>query len=105
MPSETFTLVTISDDVWFEIFFLLTPFDFMSVSHTCSLFYNLYSMKNKAIDRYWKYQCKKLWTKINETNFESKNWKILFKSMVDFIVSGAHSMLITIQDSHREESD
>ena len=80
-------MFTISNDVWFHTFHLLTPFDFISVGHTCSFFHNLSSLKYVPIKKYWEYQCKQLWTKIDDTNFQSKNWKILFKSMTHFIAS------------------
>ena len=82
----------ISNDVWFHTFHLLTPLDFLGLSHTCSFCYNLCSSKYTAIDKYWECKCKHLWSKINETNYKAKNWNKLFESMAHFIESAVTGM-------------
>ena len=75
----------ISNDVWFYTFHLLTPLDFLAISHTCSFLYNLCSVTYAPIDKYWECQCKHLWSKINDTNYKAENWNKLFESMASFI--------------------
>ena len=82
------TVVDVSDDVWFLIFGLLTPLDFLCVHQTCLFLRDITNgTKHHEINNYWQHQCKKLWSQIEKTKYKTKNWYSLFESIIDVIVN------------------
>ena len=87
------SIFQVPDDIFFVVVAYLTPLDFFSMCQTCSHFYNLSdSTKHSQMNKYWQHHCQRSWRLIEENNYskvtQSKsNYKCLFESMVDFIVT------------------
>ena len=103
-------ILQISDDALFVVLLYTTPFDFLSLSQTCSHFYNLNAKSDSKTNKYWQERCEWFWSLINYQKYKPKNYnyKFLFESMVNFIFVSvdkdvdfriqAYKMNITLND-------
>ena len=81
----------------------------LSLSQTCLHLYNLCDEKKyHHTNKYWQQQCQRSWILITKNNYTSQNnnYKAVFKSMVDFIVTtdgttGAWSGVRNIQSDEQ----
>ena len=85
------TIFQVHDDVTFAMLRYTTPLDFLSLSQTCLHFHNLSDPQTyfQVLNKYWQMQCHSFWGLIQKNNYhpQNYNYKHLFESMVDFIVS------------------
>ena len=78
-------ILDLPDDVWFLTFYFLTPLDFTSIPSTCLHFCHL--TKCSAANKYWEYQCQRLWAYIKENNYSTQNFREVFRLIIDFTLT------------------
>lgn len=98
--SSRTNIFDISDDIWFLTFMFQTPWDFGSISLTCTHFHDLCDeTKHPAVNKFWKYHCHKQWKQLKHTccnavyscsigSRKGYNFLKLYDRMANFIIVG-----------------